>query len=426
MNCIMIDISGDSTLLASVSDGTTRIWSLETCSLVAGPFKSTNWVVNAVRFSQDSKKLALGSYGRLSGCLEVWDIRSQRLLLYREGYWGSGSVPVFWTTKDTAIVSAFSFEVGAEIKRIYEFDGSTLETIGAPFEGHTQAITSIALSLDCALLASAAWDHTIKLWAFESRQLLASFDNYSVCHLIFSPNSRQLVYATKYNNDIYLCNTPPEILASIQPVPQDRTNSSRNIFLTDSGTLSHTVNRSTSEALPNAQESVPAYYSLPPPSISFARRRPGSESWIDRHAEISRIQPTDMRPSTDMQQRPADMQSSPDTMMGQHYELGSQPLHQDTPHFNGGPADPPSTTISPVIVLPPLTQILSSIVGSRLPQLPLDSRELLPSSSHTNTVFSARNDEPRDLPLEARLQNLTAHVSKDEEYPVARGGFGEI
>ncbi|KAG2054941.1 WD40 repeat-like protein [Suillus hirtellus] len=382
INCI--DISGDCTLLASgLSDGTIRIWNLETCNLVAGPFgvkSGINWV-GAVRFSQDSEKLALRSNGVISNCLEVWDIQSQRLLVYREGNRVPGygaDVPVFWNTKDTSFVTAFSFEIGAEIKTIYEFDVSTLETTGAPFEGHTQTITSIALSLDRALLASAARDNTIKLWALESRQLLASFDScYTICHLIFSPNSRQLVYTTKDKNGIYLCNTPPEILASLQPVPKDRTISSRNPFPTNSGTLSHTVNRYTSEPPPSAQESLPSY-SLPPPSIDFVRRRAGSESWIDRHAETSRIQPTDTRPSTDMWQRPADMQSSPDKMLGQHHKLESQPLHQDTLHSNGGPADLLNTTILPVIVLPPPPRIRSSTVGSRPPQLSSDSRELRP------------------------------------------------
>jgi WD40 repeat protein len=76
------------------------------------------------------------------------------------------------------------------------------------------------MSLDCALLASNSDDNTIKLWAFESRQLLASFDVMDACHLTLSPDSRQIAYTTLYNNNIYLCNTPPEILASIQHVQQ--------------------------------------------------------------------------------------------------------------------------------------------------------------------------------------------------------------
>ncbi|KAG1735060.1 kinase-like domain-containing protein [Suillus lakei] len=47
------------------------------------------------------------------------------------------------------------------------------------------------------------------------------------------------------------------------------------------------------------------------------------------------------------------------------------------------------------------------------------------SQSHTETVLPVRNDEPGD-PLEVMLRDLTRYITKDEEYPVAGGGFGEI
>jgi len=73
-----IDISMDNKLLASGSfDRTTRIWDLNTGKLVAGPFECAD-MVGAVRFSQDSKKLALKS-GYIERCLEVWDIQKQKL-----------------------------------------------------------------------------------------------------------------------------------------------------------------------------------------------------------------------------------------------------------------------------------------------------------------------------------------------------------
>jgi WD40 repeat protein len=61
INCI--DISADNTLLASGSDDrTARIWNLETGKLVARPFESVDWV-GSVRFSTDSKKLAVELWG---------------------------------------------------------------------------------------------------------------------------------------------------------------------------------------------------------------------------------------------------------------------------------------------------------------------------------------------------------------------------
>ncbi|KIK31776.1 hypothetical protein CY34DRAFT_35825, partial [Suillus luteus UH-Slu-Lm8-n1] len=109
-----IDISADNTLLASGSfDKTTRIWNLDTGKLV-GPFKSEDRV-GAVQFSPDSRKLAVKAYWGSS--LEVWDVQSQKL-----------------------------------------------DTVGTPFKGHTEYVTGLALSFDDALLASASYDHTIKLW----------------------------------------------------------------------------------------------------------------------------------------------------------------------------------------------------------------------------------------------------------------------
>ncbi|KIK41812.1 hypothetical protein CY34DRAFT_84721 [Suillus luteus UH-Slu-Lm8-n1] len=64
-----IDISVDNTLLASGSwDTTARIWNLQTGELVAGPFESIG-VVGSVRFSTDSKKLAVKSGEPI--CLDV-------------------------------------------------------------------------------------------------------------------------------------------------------------------------------------------------------------------------------------------------------------------------------------------------------------------------------------------------------------------
>ncbi|KIK32488.1 hypothetical protein CY34DRAFT_814253 [Suillus luteus UH-Slu-Lm8-n1] len=79
-------------------------------------------------------------------------------------------------------------------------------------------------------------DDTIKLWAFESRQLLASFDAQNPRPLILSPDSRKLAYAT-YSDMTYtkisstktkdhricICDIPPDILARAQArtiVPQ--------------------------------------------------------------------------------------------------------------------------------------------------------------------------------------------------------------
>jgi WD40 repeat protein len=122
--------------------------------------------------------------------------------------------PVFWT-RNKNIIAAITF-TKEDPKTIYEFDASTLETVRTPFKGHTKDVTRLALSFDDALLASASLDNTIKLWAFESRELLASFDVQDIHTLVLSPDSRQLAYTTytKYpdGNKICICDTPPNVL----------------------------------------------------------------------------------------------------------------------------------------------------------------------------------------------------------------------
>jgi WD40 repeat protein len=222
-----IDISADNTLLASGSeDKTARIWNLGTGKLVAGPLESLDWV-GAIRFSTDSKKLAVKSDAGV--CLEIWDVQSQKLDV-RIGEIGTPggfqSAPVFWTNNNQNILAAFNFteDYSDDAKTIYEFDASTLETVGTPFEGHPEHVSGLALSSDGALLASASHD-TIKFWAFESRQLLASFDVQNLITLILSPDSRKLAYvsytinvshtrmATFKDHRICICDTPPDVLA---------------------------------------------------------------------------------------------------------------------------------------------------------------------------------------------------------------------
>ncbi|KIK46963.1 hypothetical protein CY34DRAFT_75025 [Suillus luteus UH-Slu-Lm8-n1] len=223
-----IDISVDNTLLASGSwDETARIWNLETGKLVAGPFESED-SVGSVRFSTDSKKLALKSDA--GTCLEVWDVESQKLDVSVGGRFDDSdpSYPyttIFWTNKNKNILAAFTFTENDAVKTVYEFDALTLKTVGTPFKGHTDNITGLTLSFDGALLVSASDDNTIKLWAFMSRQLLASFDVQNPFALALSPDLRKLAYTTCTKQEIWqkpkdheicICDIPPDILAQAQ------------------------------------------------------------------------------------------------------------------------------------------------------------------------------------------------------------------
>ena len=217
-----IDISTDGKLLASGSmDHTVLIWGMDAGEVVAGPFESDDDVF-AARLSPDSKKLAVES--QTKKCLEVWDVQTQKLdaRLGKKGYGVVTFAPMFWTKKGT-ILAAFSFDFDDNDSKpttTYEFDASTLETVGDPFEGHTDSILDLALSSDGVLLASSSFHNTIKLWSIEPRQLLASFHfqhDKQLFNPIFSPDTRQLAYSV--DDKIFIYNTPPDILASIRLAP---------------------------------------------------------------------------------------------------------------------------------------------------------------------------------------------------------------
>ncbi|KAG1879638.1 quinon protein alcohol dehydrogenase-like superfamily [Suillus tomentosus] len=225
-----IEISADSTLLAGDSyNSGILIWSLYTGKLVAGPFRSSGKFVDALRLSQDSRKLLASSESfkdlgskdsNVKQYLEVWDVQSQKLAVTTERSSTRGlgflCIPVLWTTKDKFVTPFTSDnDICMYMHTIHEFDASTLKTVGDSFQGHTDLIRSLALSFDCLLLASASDDNTIKLWSFESRQLLASFDVQKPYSFILSPDSHQLAYTTPDEPRIYVCDIPANILASI-------------------------------------------------------------------------------------------------------------------------------------------------------------------------------------------------------------------
>jgi WD40 repeat protein len=210
-----IDISADSTLLAGGSWHEVKIWNLDTGELVVGPFDIGTGNINiaeALRLSGDSRKLAVLLYDskqQTDHSLQVWDVQTQKLIVQKPTDNGFiSNSPIFWTTNDKSIVAAFDSP-----DSIYEYDASTLKTVGAPFK-HTSLVDSLALSSDCFFLAGISYG-AIKLWAFESRQLLASFDVESPFTLVLSPDSRQLAYTSFNNAKIHICDIPANILAIV-------------------------------------------------------------------------------------------------------------------------------------------------------------------------------------------------------------------
>ncbi len=63
---------------------------------------------------------------------------------------------------------------------------------------HTRYVTSIAFSSDGKYIASGSGDKNVKLWNFESLELITTFSGHSRCinSVVFSPNCRLLASAS--------------------------------------------------------------------------------------------------------------------------------------------------------------------------------------------------------------------------------------
>jgi WD40 repeat protein len=74
---------------------------------------------------------------------------------------------------------------GDSTGRVHVWEPGTSRPVSS-FAAHTQAVSDLALSADGAVLASAAYDGTIRLWAMSGRRALMTLEHPRVCCIAFS------------------------------------------------------------------------------------------------------------------------------------------------------------------------------------------------------------------------------------------------
>ena len=171
-------------------DGTARVWDVESGKTVLGPIMTGHRTVYVVAYSPDGTKIATG--GDKENSVKIWDSMSGELLASTnkqpESVWSMA-----WTSDGKRLV------YGGNIRSIRIFDTVTWQEIATL---NHENISTIALSPNNRLLASASWDRTAHLWNLETNLIVGSplqHEN-DVNHATFSTDGTLLVTACKDGN----------------------------------------------------------------------------------------------------------------------------------------------------------------------------------------------------------------------------------
>lgn len=147
--------------------------------------------ITAVAFNPSSTLLAVGSYGQVA----VWDLVKGVPVKVLTNVLGAVNDLRFSPKGDLLAVGGGQPSAKGDLRLYQTADWKLIATL----RGHDDVVFSLAFSPDGARLASASFDHSVRLWDVKAQATVKEYHHHSdfVYAVAFSPDGKKLVSASK-------------------------------------------------------------------------------------------------------------------------------------------------------------------------------------------------------------------------------------